>query len=65
MDAHIAAIEAERKAAHDHTTQQHQVAGQVLGVISAAHAHDTSMAQRQQAHEHSQKQAEGKGDDQS
>jgi hypothetical protein len=57
MDAHIAAIEAERKAAHDHTTQQHQVAGQVLGVISAAHAHDTSMAQKQQAHEHSQQQA--------
>jgi hypothetical protein len=61
LNAHMKAMEAEQKAQHDHVSGQHKVAGQVLGLVAAAHAHDTSMAQKQQAHENSQQQAKDKG----
>lgn len=62
LNAQLKAMETEQKGQHAHDNHKVALAGKVAGVIAQAHAHDTSMAQRQQAHEHSQEQAKDKTD---
>ncbi len=51
IEAHFKVEAAHQKAQHDHIAGQHQIAGQVLGLVSAAHQHDTAMAHKQADHE--------------
>jgi hypothetical protein len=51
IDAHIAAVEAERKARNDQQQHHAKVAETVVGVVADAHKHDMQMAHDQQAHD--------------
>jgi hypothetical protein len=51
IDAHIAAVEAERKARNDQQQHHAKVAETVIGVVADAHKHDMQMAHDQQSHE--------------
>ncbi len=56
LDAHIKAISETRAAHHDNERHRTQLAGDVLGVVAQAHAHDTAMAHKQADHEMRQQQ---------
>ncbi|MGA7807151.1 portal protein [Bradyrhizobium sp.] len=51
LDAHIQAIGEARAARHDNERHRTQLAGDVLGVVATAHAHDISMAHKRADHE--------------
>jgi hypothetical protein len=51
IDAHLKAVEMERKAQQDHQQHKAKVTEAVVGVIADAHKHDMAMAHEQQAHE--------------
>jgi hypothetical protein len=51
IEAHLKAVEMERKAAHDQQQHHAKVAETVVDMVATAHAHDAKMEQGQQAHE--------------
>jgi hypothetical protein len=51
LDAHLKALGEARAAHHDNERHRTRLAGDVLGVIATAHAHDVDMARRQADHE--------------
>jgi hypothetical protein len=51
LEAHIKAIEIERKASADHMQHRAKIAETVVGVVADAQKHDMQMAHEQQAHE--------------
>jgi hypothetical protein len=51
VDAHLKAVEMERKAAHDQQAHKAKIAETVVDVVATAHKHDMAMAHDQQTHE--------------
>jgi len=51
VDAHLKALETERKAHTDQQAHQAKIAETVVGVVADAHKHDMAMAHEQQVHE--------------
>ena len=51
IDAHLKAVEAERKARNDQQQHHANIAETVVGMVADAHAHDNKMEQAQAAHE--------------
>jgi hypothetical protein len=58
IDAHMKAMEMERKAQTDHQAHQAKVAETVIGVVADAHKHDMAMAHEQQVHAQKLEQAD-------
>lgn len=58
LEAHIAAVQAERGMIHDQQQHHAKIAETVVGVVADAHKHDMAMAHEQQVHEQKLEQAD-------
>jgi len=58
IDAHMKALEMERKAQTDHQAHQAKIAETVVGVVADAHKHDMAIAHEQQVHDQKLEQAD-------
>ncbi len=51
LEAHMKAVEMERKASHDQQSHKAHIAETVVGMVADAHAHDNKMEQNDAAHQ--------------